>query len=70
MAKHTLKIVRCSMPHIFMHFLIEDFRWTDEELKRQNARTKLNIKGTALKQEISRTLNFRCFAIDIWNPRN
>ena len=46
MAKHTLKIVRCSMPHIFMHFLIEDFRGTDEEFERQNARTKLNIKGT------------------------
>lgn len=55
MAKHTLKIVRCSMPHIFMHFLIEDFRGTDEEFERQNARTKLNIKGTALRQEISAT---------------
>ena len=55
MAKHTLKIVRCSMPHIFMHFLIEDFKGTDEEFERQNARTKLNIKGTALRQEISAT---------------
>ena len=58
------------MPHIFMHFLIEDFRWTDEEFERQNAKTKLNIKGTALRQEISATWNYRCFTIDIWNPRN
>ena len=33
MAKHTLKIVRCSMPHIFMHFLIEDLDELTKNLK-------------------------------------